>query len=118
MKNLASVMGQAKQMKERMERLQIELAAKTVEGESGAGAVRVVVNGKLDVLSVRLDRPLLTTLAGTGEDADIAVIEDLITAATNAALEKARSLVQQEMSQLTGGMDLSGVPGLDKLLGG
>jgi DNA-binding YbaB/EbfC family protein len=114
MKNMASFLGQAKQMKEKMEQLQTELGDKTVEADAGAGAVRVVANGKLEIISVHLDKPLLATLAGEGADADQQMIEDLITGATNAALDKARELVQQEMAQVTGGLDL---PGLEKMMG-
>jgi nucleoid-associated protein EbfC len=97
-----------------MERMQNELARKTVEADSGAGAVRVVMNGRLEVVSVKLDRPLLAVLAGEGQDADQQMIEDLIAAAVNAALQKAQLLVREEMGRLTGDLNL---PGMDKLLG-
>jgi len=115
MKNMASVMKQAGQFKEKMEQIQAELGRKTVEAEAGAGAVRVVANGHLEIVSIHLDRSMLVTLAGEGADADQQMIEDLITAATNAALTKARDLVQQEMVGLTGGLN---IPGLSGLLGG
>lgn len=115
LKNLASLMGHATELKEKAEHIQAELAAKTVEADAGAGAVRVVANGKLEVISIRLDRPMLTSLVGEGDTADQQMVEDLITAATNAALAKARQLIQQEMAKLTGGLN---IPGLDKMLGG
>ena len=112
LKNLASAMGQAKEMKAKFDEIQAQLARKTVEAESGAGAVKVVVNGKQDVLSIRLDKTMLSSLAGEGSDADLEMIEELITAAVNAALAKIRTVIQQEMSQMTGGLD---IPGLDQL---
>ena len=120
-KNLAGLMGQAKEIRQKVERLQADLARQTVEADAGAGAVRVVANGKLQIVSVRLDRTLLLTLTSTEnepEEADQQMVEDLIAAATNAALSKARDLIQQEMRKLTGGLDLGSIPGLDKLLGG
>ena len=87
----------------------------TVEAEAGAGAVRVVANGKLEITSIRFDGPLLASLVGVGNDADQQMIEDLTTAAANAALTKAKQMVQQEASRLTGGLN---IPGLDKMLGG
>lgn len=118
LKNMAGLMGQAKEFRERAEKLQAELARKTVEGDAGAGAVRVVMNGKFDVLSVRVDRPLMAALAGgegSATETDQQMVEDLVAAAFNDAMTKARELVQNEMSQLTGGLN---IPGLDKLLGG
>ena len=114
LKNMASLMGQAKEMKEKFAQLQADLARKTVEADAGAGAVRAVVNGKLEIVSVRLDRPSLSPLVGEGSDLDQQMVEDLVAAAVNAALTKAKEMVQQEISQLTGGLN---IPGLDKLLG-
>ncbi len=121
-KNMMSMMGQAKQMREKFTQMQEELGRKIVEGEAGAGAVRVRVNGRLEVVSMKLDRAMLLTLAMPEDtdnnqgpsDSDLKMIEDLIAAATNVALAKARELVQQELSSLTGGMN---IPGLDKLMG-
>jgi nucleoid-associated protein EbfC len=115
LRNLASLMGQARELREKMEQMQAELARKTVEADSGAGAVRVVVNGRLEVVKVTLDRPLLGVLAGEGQDADQQMIEDLIASAVNAALTKAQALVREVMGRLTGNLNL---PGMDKLLGG
>ncbi|MEX2215829.1 MAG: YbaB/EbfC family nucleoid-associated protein [Phycisphaeraceae bacterium] len=120
LKNMWSMMGQAKDIRAKIEQVQAELARKVVEGESGAGAVRVRVNGKFEVLSVELDRPLLSTLASPGDgeaatDADLKMIEDLVAAAMNAALAKARDLVQEQFRQAAGGLN---IPGLDKLMGG
>ena len=115
LKNFASLIGQAKDLKEKFEQLQAELARMTVEADAGAGAVRVVANGKLEIISVRLDGPLLATLAGEGQGADQQMIEELITAATNAALARAKELVQQQTSKIAGGLN---VPGLENLMGG
>jgi hypothetical protein len=112
---MKDVLRDAEGMRKQMEKMQEELAAKTVEGDAGAGAVRVVMNGKLEVLRVHLDRPLLTALAGDGESTDQAMIEELIAAAVNTTSEKARQLVAEEMQRLTGGLNL---PGLGPLLGG
>ena len=114
LKNMASVLGQAKDFQEKLQAVQAELARKTVEADAGAGAVRVVANGKLEIVSVHLDRPLLATLAGDGSDQDQQMIEALITAATNAALAKARELIQQEVSKIAGGLNL---PGMSQMLG-
>ena len=114
LKNMAGLMNQAREFRQKLEETQAELARRTVEGDAGAGAVRVVINGKLEVLSVHLDRPMITALAGEGTQADQKMIEDLIAAAFNAAMAKAQEMAKDEMSRLTGGMNL---PGLDQLMG-
>ena len=119
LKTLTSMAGQAKELRDKFEQLQTELGRRTVEADSGAGAVRVVVNGKLEIKSVKLDLPMLKTLATTcganGDDEDRQMVEDLIAAAVNAALTKAKQMMQQEASRLTGGLN---IPGLEKMLGG
>jgi len=109
LKNLAGLMGQAGDMKKKMEQIQDELSRKTVEGESGAGAVRVEMNGKFEVIAVHLDRPLLQTLAGAGDETDQTMIEELIAGAFNAAHDKAQHLARDEMLKLTGGMNVAGL---------
>ncbi len=114
-KNMAGLMGQAGEIKEKMQQVQDSLARKTVEGESGAGAVIVTMNGKFEIIGIAFDRPLIATLAGDGSEADQQMIEDLTVAACTAAHQKAQKLIAEEMSQVTGGLN---IPGLDKMLGG
>lgn len=114
LKNMANLMGQAKEMRSKMEQVQKELATKTVEGEAGSGAVRVTINGKLQVLAVQLNQAMLASLASSNSMADQQMIQDLIKQAMNEALEKAQALIQSEMAQVTGDMDLGA---LGKMLG-
>lgn len=118
MKELMSLMGNAGQIREKMEAVQKELADKHVEGDAGAGAVRVTANGKLEIVKVELDKTLIgvltTPLPEEGEpseDDNKQMIEDLIAAATNDALIKAREMMQQEMSAAAGDF-----PGLENIL--
>jgi len=117
LKDMANLMSQAKEMQARMEQVQQELTRKTVEADAGAGAVRVTMNGKLEVLSVRIDKSMMLALAGEGSAADQQMVEDLMAAAFNAAVAKAQVLIQEEMSKVTGGLNLGSLPGLDKLMG-
>jgi len=112
LKALKSMMGNLPEIKRRMEAMQAELARRTVEGEAGAGAVRVTVSGKLEVVSVRLDPAMTATLAGEGAEADRGMIEELIVSATNDALRRAQELVKEEMSKAAGGLNLPGMDGL------
>lgn len=115
LKNLAGMLGNAGEMREKFERLQEELARKTVEADAGAGAVRVTMNGKFEVMRVELDPMMIASLAGEGADADKEMVEELIRAATNAALQKAQEMAREEFSRTAGGLNL---PGMEGLLGG
>jgi DNA-binding YbaB/EbfC family protein len=99
MGNLARM---AQQMQAGIERVQAELATATVEGSAGGGAVRVVVTGKQEVVSVTIDPEVAT--AG-----DMEILQDLIVAATNDALREARELAEQKLGAVTGGMRLPGL---------
>ena len=95
---LAGLMKQAQQMQENMKRMQDELAAVEVEGQSGAGLVKVTMTCKHDVKRVSIDPSLL------GDDKDM--LEDLVAAAMNDAVRKVEATVQQRMAGLTSGMGL------------
>ena len=99
MKNqLAGLMKQAQQMQETMQRAQEELARTEVEGQSGAGLVKVAMTCRHDVKRVAIDASLL------GEDKDM--LEDLVAAAFNDALRRAEATTQEKMGGLTAGMAL------------
>ena len=102
MKGLGDLMKQAQRMNAEMDRIQAEVAAKSVEGSAGGGMVTVVANGKGEILSVRIDPEV-----ARGEDQEM--LQDLVTAAANDALRKARELLAQEVSRVAGGL---GLPGL------
>jgi hypothetical protein len=99
MKNqLAGLMKQAQQMQDNLKRAQEELAQVEVEGQSGAGLVKVTVTCRNEVRRVSIDPSLL------GDDRDM--LEDLIVAAVNDALHRADQTSQQRMSGLTAGLPL------------
>jgi len=102
MAGLGDLMKQAQRLKAEMERIQAEAATKTVEGSAGGGMVTAIANGKGELLSVRIDPAAV-------REEDLDMLQDLITAAVNDALRKARELLAQDVSRLTGGF---GLPGL------
>ena len=114
LKNLGSMLANARQMQDKVGELQERLAKKVVEAESGAGAVKVRINGKMDVLDLTIDPAMVGTLAGEGSEADKEMIEELITSAMNAAIAKARNMLHEEVREMTGGMN---IPGLEDMLG-
>jgi len=95
---LAGLMKQAQQMQDNMKRLQDELATVEVEGQSGAGLVKVVMTCRHEVKRVTIDPSLLS------DDKDM--LEDLVTAAVNDAVRKAEVTTQERMSSITAGMPL------------
>ena len=104
--NLAGMMKQAKALQENMQQLQAQLAEQRHEADAGAGLVRAVVNGKSELVEIKID-PSATS--------DVELLEDMIKAAIGAASAKAQESVKAEMAQLTGGMN---IPGLSDMLGG
>ena len=102
MAGLGDIMKQAQRLKAEMDRLQAEAATKIVEGSAGGGMVTVVANGKGDLLSVKIDPEV-----ARGEDLEM--LQDLVVAAANDALRRARELLAQEISRLTGGLNLPGL---------
>jgi DNA-binding YbaB/EbfC family protein len=99
MKNqLAGLMQQAQKMQENMKRMQDELAQVEVEGQAGAGMVKVVMTCKNQVRRVSIDPSLV------GDDRDM--LEDLVAAAFNDAVRRAEETTQQKMSSMTAGMPL------------
>ena len=95
MKQLAGMLGNLGDMKEKMEALQAELAAQRVEGQAGGGAVRVTANGNFEVLSLEIDDAAIGALGAGGTDGDMA--RALIVGATNDAIGKVRELAKDSM---------------------
>lgn len=103
--NMGNLLKQAQQFQARMAKLQEELGERTVEASSGGGMVAVVANGKQEIISVTIDPEVIDP-----EDKDM--LQDLIIAAVNDALAKAKQMVQEEMGKLTHGLNLPNLPGL------
>ncbi len=102
MLGIKDLLEQAQNLQSKMAGLQEELAQRTVVGSSGGDMVTVEVNGSLEVLSLKIEKELLD-----GDDQEL--LEDLIVAAVNDALRKARDMVTQEVSKLTGGLRIPGI---------
>lgn len=106
--NLADLMKNAGKIRENVEKATETLGQVVVEGTSGGGEVTVKANARMEVLSVRLDPKLL-------QETDVELLEDLVAAAVNQALTKARTAAAQSMANIAGGLP---IPGLSNLFGG
>lgn len=101
-KGMKDLMKQAQKMQQDLAKAQEELANKIVEGSSGGGMVKVEMNGKNQVLSIKIDPEVV-------DPDDIEMLEDLIIAALNEAQEKVSQSSETELSKLTGGMKIPGL---------
>lgn len=103
--NLADLMRNAGKIRESVEKATEALGQVVVEGTAGGGAVTAKVNGKMELLSVRIDPKLLA-------DGDTELLEDLVTAAVSQGLSKARETAASSISSLAGGLPIPGLSGL------
>ncbi|MGM0410652.1 MAG: YbaB/EbfC family nucleoid-associated protein [Bacillota bacterium] len=101
--NMNKLMKQAKEMQAKMSKMQNELEEKTVETTAGGGAVKVVVNGKQEVLDLEIDPDAV-------DPEDVEMLEDMILAAVNEGMRKVQDMVDEEMGKVTGGMNIPGMP--------
>ena len=102
MQNFGNIMKQAKKMQERMVELQEELATKSVEAAAGGGMVSVRVNGKFEILSLKIEKEVVNP-------DDVEMLQDLIVAALNEGIRKAQEMAASEMGKITGGMQIPGL---------
>lgn len=102
MRNMGNMMKQAQKLQARMLKMQEELAGRTVEATAGGGMVKVVANGRQQVVSIAIEKEVV-------DPEDVEMLQDLLLAAVNDALTKSQEMVSAEMGKLTGGL---GIPGL------
>jgi DNA-binding YbaB/EbfC family protein len=102
MKGMANMMKQAQQLQSKMLKLQEEMAEKTVESSSGGGMVKVVANGRQQIVSIQIENEVV-------DPDDVEMLQDLVVAAVNDALTKAQEMVSTEMGKLTGGLNIPGL---------
>lgn len=100
--NMNKMMKQVQKMQAEMLRLQEELGNRTIESTAGGGAVKVVANGKQELVSIEIKPEVV-------DPEDVEMLQDLILAAVNAALNQSREMVAREMGKLTGGLNLPGL---------
>jgi DNA-binding YbaB/EbfC family protein len=99
---LKNLMKQAREMQEKMARVQEDLKNRRVEASAGGGMVTVTASGAQEILAIRIDREIVSP-------DDVEMLQDLVRAAVNEALRRSREIMAEEMGKITGGM---GLPGL------
>lgn len=103
--NMGQIMKQAQQFQARMAKLQEELGDRTVEASAGGGMVTVVVNGRQEILAIRIDPEVI-------DPEESEMLQDLVMAAVNDGLARAKEMMNEEMGKLTSGLNLPNIPGL------
>ncbi|MDP4858494.1 MAG: YbaB/EbfC family nucleoid-associated protein [Desulfobacterales bacterium] len=102
MKGMGNMMKQAQKLQAKMLRMQEELAEKTIESTAGGGMVKVVANGKQQIVSIQIEKEVV-------DPDDVDMLQDLVMAAVNDALTKSQEMVSAEMAKLTGGLSIPGL---------
>ncbi|MGO1470138.1 MAG: YbaB/EbfC family nucleoid-associated protein [Tissierella sp.] len=100
--NMGNMMKQMQKMQKEMEKTQKQVEEKEIEVTAGGGAIKAVVNGKRELLSIDIDESVV-------DAEDVEMLEDLVLAAVNEGLRKAEAMMEKEMGKLTGGMNIPGL---------
>ena len=109
-KMLGDMMRQAQKLQAEMMKAQEEAKKKTVEATAGGGMVTVVASGANEIVSIKIEKDVVNP-------DDVEMLQDLVLAASNEALRRAQEMVSEEMSKLTGGMQIPGLGDLGGMLG-
>ncbi|MBQ4132962.1 MAG: YbaB/EbfC family nucleoid-associated protein [Desulfovibrionaceae bacterium] len=104
MTGLGDIFKQAQEMQSKLAQMQEDLGKREVEASSGGGMVTAVANGRQEILRIRIEPAVF-------ESADKEMLEDLVTAAVNAALSQAKTMLESEMTRLAGGLNIPGLFG-------
>ena len=103
--DMQEMMKQAQEMQKKMSEMQQQLSDQTVEATAGGGMVSVTANGSMEITDMKIDPSVV-------DPNDVTMLQDLVTAASNEAIKKAREMVESEMSKITGGMNIPGMSGM------
>ena len=107
---IGNMMKQVQKVAEDTQRLEEELGQQRIEATSGGGMVTAAANGKGEILDIKIDPQVV-------DPEDVEMLQDLVLAASNEALRRAQQMVNEDMSKVTGGLQLPGMGGLGNIFG-
>ncbi len=102
MKNMNNLLKQAQQMQTKLASLQKELEAREIDTTTGGGAVKIKINGKQEIIEIKLDKECV-------DPTDVEGLEDLLKTAINQAVKESQDMVSNAMSKVTGGVNIPGL---------
>ena len=102
MGNMGKMMKQVQKMQEDMKKMQEEMEQRVIEATAGGGAVKVAANGKQQILSIEISPEAV-------DPEDVEMLQDMILAAVNEAIQKTQDMMQEEMKKVTGGINIPGL---------
>ena len=102
MANMGKMMKQVQKMQEQMQKTQAEIEQRTIEVTAGGGAVKVTANGKQQIMSIEISPDVV-------DPEDVEMLQDIILAAVNEAIQKTQEMMQEEMKKITGGINIPGL---------
>ena len=105
MPDLGKMLEAAQKLQGDVAKMQEELGRKEVEASAGGGMVTAVVNGHFELVRLTIEKDVV-------DPEDLGMLQDLVVAAVNQAIRKARDMTQEEMAKLTGGLGIPGIPGI------
>ena len=100
--NFGNIMKQAQKIQAKIARLQEEMGSRSVEATAGGGMVTAVVNGKYELVSLKIEKDVV-------DPEDVEMLQDLVVAAVNEGIRRAQEMVSTEMSKITGGLNIPGL---------
>lgn len=100
--NMKEMMRQAQRLQAKISQLQEELAQRKVEASAGGGMVKAVANGKSEIVSISIEKEVVNP-------DDVEMLQDLVLAAVNEAIVRAKEMNEEEMSKITGGLRMPGL---------
>ena len=103
--NMGNIMKQAQQFQTKLAKMQEELGDKTVQASAGGGMITVTANGRQEIIAIKIEPEVVNA-------SDVDMLQDLVLAAVNDALGKAKAMMNDEMATLTKGLGLPNIPGL------
>jgi len=102
MANMGKMMKQVQQMQEKMQKMQEEIEQRTIEVTAGGGAVKVIANGKQQIVAIEISPDVV-------DPEDVEMLQDIVLAAVNEAIQKTQEMMQEEMKKITGGISIPGL---------